>query len=110
MSRALALPLLLVSLSIGGFLFVRQSQQAGPASPAVTEAATAAAGASFAAAAPTLEAWFVDHGTYAGVTLPPAYGLAVVRADATSFCLQAGAGPLPTHEVGPHGTPAPGPC
>jgi hypothetical protein len=40
------------------------------------------------------------------VSLPPAYGIAVVRADAASYCLQRGA----EHVDGPNGTPAPGPC
>jgi hypothetical protein len=109
-SRSIALPLLLVSLAIGGFLFVRQSQTVGPTSPVVTQAETQAAavasGTDFAAALPVLQAWLADNGTYAGVTLPPVYGITVVRADATSFCLQAGA----EHEIGPSGLPLPGPC
>jgi hypothetical protein len=40
------------------------------------------------------------------VTLPPVYGITVVRADATSFCLQSGA----EHQVGPAGPAQPGPC
>jgi len=36
MSRVFGLPLLLVALVVGGFLFVRQIQTNGPTSPAVT--------------------------------------------------------------------------
>jgi hypothetical protein len=101
---------LIVSLAIGGFLFVKQSQSAGPTSSvaqqAETQAASAASAMDFNAALPELQTWFADHGTYAGVTLPPAYGITVVRADATSFCLQSGA----EHQVGPAGRPQPGPC
>ena len=102
--------MLIISLAVGGFLFVKQSQTAGPTSSvahqAETQAAAAASATGFSAALPELQAWFADHGTYAGVTLPPAYGVTVVRADATAFCLQSGA----EHEVGPAGQPQPGPC
>jgi len=110
MSRSLGFPLLIVSLAIGGFLFVKQSQTVGPTSSvaqqAETQAAVAASATDFNAALPDLQAWFADHGTYAGVTLAPVYGITVVRADATSFCLQSGA----EHQVGPAGPPQPGPC
>jgi hypothetical protein len=106
----MGLPLVIISLAIGAFLFVMQSQSVGPTAPAVTQAETQAAAAAsatdFAAAQPALQAWYADNGTYAGVSLPPVYGITVVRADATSFCLQAGA----EHEVGPGGQPVPGPC
>src|SRR6266516_6801660 len=104
MGRSLVFPLLLIALAVGGFLFVRQAQSVGPTSRTATEAETQAAAATdFAAAQPVLQAWLADHGTYAGVTLPPAYAVAVVRADARSFCLQAGAGAAATHELGPGG-------
>ena len=110
MSRSFGLPLLILTLAIGGFLFVKQSQTVGPTSSvaqqAETQAAAAASATDFAAALPDLQAWFADHGTYVGVTLPPVYGIAVVRADATSFCLQSGA----EHQVGPVGPAQPGPC
>jgi len=110
MSRSLGLPVLILSLAIGGFLFVKQSQTAGPTSSvgtqAETQAAAAAAATDFAAAQPVLQAWYADNGTYAGVTLPPVYGITVVRAAATSYCLQSGT----EHEAGPAGQPQPGPC
>jgi hypothetical protein len=110
MSRSFGFPLLIVSLAIGGFLFVKQSQTVGPTSSvaqqAETQAAVAASATDFAAALPELQTWFADHGTYAGVTLPPVYAITVVRADATSYCLQSGA----QHEVGPDGPALPGPC
>ena len=110
MTRSVAFPLLLISLAIGGFLFVKQSQTTGPtssvATQAETQAANDAAATNFAAAAPTLQAWFADNSTYAGVSLPPVYNVTVVRADATGYCLQSGA----EHEDGPGGQPQPGPC
>ena len=102
--------MLILSFAIGGFLFVKQSQTAGPtssvASQAEPQAAAAAAATDFAAAQPVLQAWYADNGTYAGVTLPPVYGITVVRADATSYCLEAGT----EHEAGPAGQLQPGPC
>jgi hypothetical protein len=110
MTRSLGLVLLVLSLAVGGYLFAQQAKTEGPASTAAqraeTQAAVAAAATSFDAALPVLQAWFADHGTYAGVALPPSDGVAVVRADAASYCLQGG----DLHEVGPGGTPAPGPC
>jgi hypothetical protein len=114
MGRSLAFPLLLIALAVGGFLVVRQTQSVGPTSRAATQAETqaaaAAAASDFGAAQALLLSWFAAHGTYAGVTLPPVYAVAVVRADASSFCLQAGAGTGTTHELGPGGQPQSGPC
>ena len=106
----MTLPLVLISLAVGGFLFVQQSKTSGPASSvaqqAETQAAAAASATDFNAALPELQAWYADHGTYAGVSLPPAFSITVVSADATSYCLQAGA----EHLLGPGGAPQPGPC
>jgi hypothetical protein len=104
--------LLVLTLAIGGYLFAQQAKTTGPTSQAAQQAeaqATAAASAtSFDAALPTLQAWFADHGTYAGAVLPPSYGVTLVRGDAASFCLQSADGQL--HETGPNGAPAAGPC
>jgi hypothetical protein len=113
-ARTLGLPLLLVALLVGGYLFTQQSKSVGPTSAAVTQAeaqaSSAASATSFAAALPALQAWFADHGSYAGVALPPAYAVTVVRADAVSYCLQSGAPPAVSHLSGPGGSPQPGPC
>jgi lipid-binding SYLF domain-containing protein len=110
MTRAFALPLIVISLAIGGFLFVRQAQTSGPTSSvaqqAETQASQAAAATDFSAAEPAVQAYYADNGTYAGLSLPPAFAITVVRADATSYCLQAGN----EHLDGPGGQPASGPC
>jgi hypothetical protein len=110
MTRSLALPLLLISLAVGGFLFVRETQTSGPASSvaqqAETQARAAVAATNFDGVLPVLQAWYAANATYAGVTLPPGSGVALVRADATSYCLQAGA----EHLDGPGGAVQPGPC
>ena len=114
MTRVFGLPLILVALVVGGFLVVRQLQTNGPTSPAVTQIVTQAesnvAGANFASAAPALQAWYTENGTYAGATLPPGSGITLVRADAGGYCLQADVGGAQEHEVGPQGQPLPGPC
>jgi hypothetical protein len=114
MGRTLGLPLLLVSLVVGGFLFIQQSKTEGPTAPAVTraEAQAYAAGSqtTFNAALPVVDAWFADHATYAGLALEPSFQVTVVRADATSYCLQTGVDPNVSHLEGPGGQPQTGPC
>ena len=104
--------LLVLTLAVGGYLFAQQSKTEGPTSQAAqqeeAQATAAASATSFDAALPTLQAWYADYGTYAGASLPPAYGVTLVRGDATSFCLQSADGRL--HETGPNGAPAAGPC
>jgi hypothetical protein len=111
MTRAtVGLPMLLVALALGGYLYAKDAKTNGPTSPAVTQAVAQAqssvAATNFSGAATALQAFFVQNGTYAGATLPPGSGVLLVRADATSYCLQSGA----EHETGPGGTAQPGPC
>jgi hypothetical protein len=112
--RTLSLVSLLCALAIGAYLFTTQMRENGPTSDlaqqAEADAAAAASTANFQAAAPALQAWFAEHGSYAGATLQPVFGVQLVRADATSYCLQSGGGETAQHVVGPGGTPAPGPC
>jgi hypothetical protein len=115
MARTLGLPLLLVVLLIGGYLSMRQAGSSGPSSPAVTQAETqaqvATAGINFQGMAPVLASWYAANGTYVGAALPPGSGVELVRADATSYCLQTiGAATATMHETGPGGSPEPGPC
>jgi hypothetical protein len=114
MTRTLGLPLMLVTLLVGGYLFTQQSKSNGPSAPAVTQAetqaATEVAAVNFQAVTTVLQAWYAANGTYAGASLPPGTGVAVVRADTTSYCLQTtGAAPV-MHQAGPDGTVQPGPC
>src|SRR3954454_16349288 len=61
--------------------------------------------AELAAGAANLQQWFQANGTYAGAESGVG-GVTVVRADSNTWCLQS----ANAHEVGPNGTPAPGPC
>lgn len=112
--RTLGFLSLVATLGILGWLYSQQAQQAGPTSDvtkqAEVDAGTAAAAASFQAAAPELQAWFAEHGTYEGAMLSPGYNVVVRRADATSYCLQAGSGTTVQHVNGPGGGVEPGPC
>jgi hypothetical protein len=117
MGRSVGLPLTLVALVVGGILFAMQLQGSGSASPASstvaqaeTQAVAAVASTNFAAANAALQAWFAEHGSYAGATIDPSYQVTVVRADAASYCLQTAAGQALEHENGPGGQALPGGC
>ena len=108
MTRSLGLVFLVLSLAVGGYLFSKQGSSSVTPQQAQTQADAAASATSFEAALPTLQAYFIDHGTYAGASLPASYGVSVVRGDATSYCLQTTDGTM--HEVGPGGSAQPGVC
>ncbi len=117
MGRVLGLPLLLVALAVGGYLFVVQTRGSSPStlSPqSITQdesrATAAVAAANLQGAGASMQAWFAANNTYAGATLPPGSAVFLVRADTSGYCLQAGAGPTAIHELGPGGQPTPGPC
>jgi len=102
------------SLAIVAVLMAVSMGHNGPTSKSTKRAeaqATAAVGSlNFTGAATELEAYKSEHATYAGAVLPPAFGVTVVRADASTYCLQAGVGGTVQHFIGPGGTPAAGPC
>ena len=112
--RTLGLLSLVAALAIGGWLYSQQAKETGPTSElaeqAQADASAGVAGINFQAATTELQAWYAANGTYEGVALSPGYNVLVRRADATSYCLQAGSGPTVQHVNGPGGTPQPGPC
>jgi hypothetical protein len=114
MGRAVGLISLVCSLTLVAVLMAMSMQHNGPTSAttrqAEQEANAAVASMNFTAAATQLEAFHAENATYAGATLPPAFGVTLVRADVTSYCLQAGTGTTVQHFVGPGGTAAAGPC
>ena len=109
MARVLAIPFLLIAVFVGVYLSM-QGQSSSPNSTseqqAVTEADSTAAGLDFNQVVPGLQAYFDQNQTYVGATLPAGSGVVLASADATSYCLQDGN----AHELGPGGTPQPGPC
>lgn len=110
MTRSLVLPLLLISVAVGGFLFVRDTQTSGPNSSVAREAETQAeldaTSTTFDGVLPVLQAWYAENATYARAALPPGSGVVLVRADAASYRLQSGT----EHLAGPGGTAEAGPC
>jgi hypothetical protein len=114
MGRAFGLVALVSSLAIVAILMALNMQHSGPSSStanrAETEANAAVAGLNFTGAATELEAYHAENATYAGASLPPSFGVTLVRADATSYCLQAGTGTAVQHFVGPGGSAAAGAC
>jgi hypothetical protein len=112
--RSLGLVSLVAALAIGGWLYTQHAKQTGPTSDlaqqARSDASSAVATANFQAAAPELQGWFSEHGTYDGATLSPGYNVVVRRADASSYCLESGSGSTVQHLNGPGGAVQPGPC
>lgn len=105
---------MLIVLALVGALWAMDARNNGPTSQNAkrveTFAQQAALGMNFAAAGTELGAYYAENNTYVGATLPPSFGVQLVRADATSYCLQAGTGTAVQHLVGPGGTPAAGSC
>jgi hypothetical protein len=106
---------LLVSLALVGALWAMNARRNGPASPSAQRAETQAdrvsADMNFMGAATALEGYRAEHGTYVGATLPASFGVQLVRADASSYCLQATTTNGVVHALGPSSSgPASGPC
>jgi hypothetical protein len=114
MGRAFGLISVVCSLVLVAILMAMNMQHNGPTSAtaqqAEREANAAVASMNFTAAATELEAFHAENATYAGATLPPAFGVTLVRGDAASYCLQAGTGASVQHFTGPGGAAAAGPC
>jgi hypothetical protein len=110
MVRYLGIPALLAVVFLGLYLTSQDAKQNGPTSAAgqqaITEAQSSTAGLDFSQAVPGLQAYFDENHTYVGATVPAGSQLVLAVANTTSYCLQAGN----EHEVGPGGTPQPGPC
>jgi hypothetical protein len=110
MLRVLGIPAVLITLLIGAYLSTQNMRSNGPTSPSgqqeIAQAQSSTAGVNFDQAVPALQAYFVQNHTYFGATLPPGSGVVLVSANASSYCLQ----DANEHEIGPGGTPQPGPC
>jgi len=110
MLRVVGIPVMLVAVFVGVYLSTQDMQSNGPTSTsgqqAITEAQSATAGVDFNQVVPGLQAYFDQNRTFVGASLPVGSGVVLASADATSYCLQDGK----EHEIGPSGTPQPGPC
>ena len=114
MGRAFGLVSLICSLTIGSVLWALSMNQSGPTSETARQAQSDAIEAvgqiGFQAAATALEGYHAQNGTFVGATLPPAYGVTVVRADQLTYCLQADIAGSVQHFNGPGGVPEAGAC
>ena len=103
--------LTVAALAFGGWRLVVPGVH-GPSSETVDRAVgsmvTTIVEGSFTGAQASLEAQRSATGTYAGTAL--AAPLTLVRAEATSYCVQLDRPPLLQHLVGPGGTAASGAC
>jgi hypothetical protein len=111
-ARGVSILSLLVALLVAGWLLTAQ-QRSGPnahtASQAVDRAQQAASGLTFQQAEVQLEQFHALNGTYAGASTA-GFGVTLVRADASSYCVQTGSSGSATHLAGPGGIAAAGPC
>ena len=100
--------------AIAAALMALNLRQNGPTSKtaqrAESEGIAAVGTLNFTQAGTELEAYRAEHATYAGAVLPPSFGVTLVRADATTYCLQAGVGGSVQHFLGPAGPSVAGPC
>src|SRR5206468_6294756 len=108
-TRGLGLLLAVISLAITGGLMMMQGTNQGPTAPAVTqaesEAVATAASAVFSPVDQMLQVDVSQTGTYLGAELPVGSRVTLVRATATSYCLEAELSGTPVHENGPGRTP-----
>lgn len=112
MARGISLLSLLATLLVVGWLLTGQnghSPTQSETTQVVEQAQQAAAGLNFQQAETQLEESHALNGTYAGASVA-GFGVTLVRADASSYCVQTGSGTAVSHLAGPGGTAAFGPC
>jgi Tfp pilus assembly protein PilE len=107
MARGIGLLSIVVALVAAAYMLSAQlspsSQQS--ATREIDQARQTAAGVKLEQGAFAIEQFHALNGTYAATTLGH-LGVKLVRADTSTYCLQAGN----EHLAGPGGSPAPGPC
>ena len=106
----LTIGLTIAAVAVGGWKFVLpvSSDSQKQIVQGVSNVLNTITSAEFTGAEATLDAERNATGSYEGapVTAP----ITLVRADATSYCIQAVQGTLARHLTGPGGTPLAGPC
>ena len=96
---------LVVALLLGAFLWNGQTRGSSSSDRQVEQARQTASAVTFRQAASALEDFRAVNGTYAGASLA-GFGVRLARADAASYCIQAGG----SHLAGPGGALQPGAC
>jgi hypothetical protein len=113
MTRGIGLLSLVVSLAAGAYLMSAQMSTHSPATQkgarVVTMAEAAAAATALEQAGSALDQTHALNGSYAGASLA-GFGVTLVRADASSYCLQTASNGAFFHLAGPGGAVTPGSC
>ena len=107
----LTIGLTIAAVAFGGWRMLHARQRGGIVGrcrTSVSALISTTLQASFTGAQASLDAQRTPLGSYAGAVVQPP--ITLVRADATSYCLQLEQGAVLQHLVGPGGTPAPGAC
>ena len=107
MARGLSLLSVLVALLVVGWMLTAQHSGArdSKTSAEIAQAQQSASGVAFEQAQTELESFHALNGTYVGASLG-GFGVELVRADASTYCIPDSA----SHLDGPGGTPAAGRC
>jgi len=106
----LTIGLSIAALAVGGWkmLLPTTSDTSKEVVGAVSSVVDTITSAQFTGARATLDAQRTATGSYEGA--PLSLPLTLVRADATSYCVEYTQGPVVQHLVGPGGTPQSGRC
>jgi hypothetical protein len=106
----LSIGLAVAAVAVGGWkmLLPTTSDGSNAAVGAVSSMVGTITSAQFTGARATLDAQRQATGSYEGAPLSPP--LALIRADAGSYCIEYSKGPVLQHLAGPGGTPQPGHC
>jgi hypothetical protein len=106
----LTIGLTIAAVAFGGWRMLLPGTSGGSSkiSSSISGLVSTTMRAAFTGAQASLDAQRNATGSYAGgVVVPP---ITLVRADATSYCLQLAQGAVLQHLAGPGGTPQPGGC
>jgi len=106
----LTIGLTIAAVAFGGWRMLLPGTEGGSsgASDSVSSLISTTMRAAFTGAEASLDAQRMVSGSYAGASVQPP--ITLVRADATSYCLQLDQGAVRQHLIGPGGTPQPGAC
>jgi hypothetical protein len=105
----LTIGLAVAAVAVGGWkTLLPTSSGSKEVTDAVSNVLDSVTSAQFTGARATLDAQRNATGSYEGAPVTPP--ITLVRADATSFCIEYAQGPVLQHLVGPSGTPQPGHC
>ena len=105
----LTIGLTIAAVAFGGWRMLLPGTEASSGvSDGVSSLISTTMRAAFTGAQASVDAQRIATGSYAGAVVQPP--ITLVRADASSYCLQLTQGAVLQHLTGPDGAPQPGPC